>query len=75
MIAPPPYTPEQPPNNIPPSLYCDGLSDVTYKEMIVIMGMRGGGKSYFINKMVGGDVATIGNGSTQCNIYPFIHPD
>ncbi|RPB20879.1 hypothetical protein L211DRAFT_742936, partial [Terfezia boudieri ATCC MYA-4762] len=33
--------------------------------MIVVMGGRGGGKSYFINQMVGGDVAPIRDGSTQ----------
>ncbi|KAF8415362.1 P-loop containing nucleoside triphosphate hydrolase protein [Tirmania nivea] len=34
--------------------------------MIVIMGMRGGGKSSFVNQMVGGDVAKIGDGYTPC---------
>ena len=60
---------------MPPSTYGDNLDDPTYKEMIVIMGVRGAGKSYFINQMAGGDVATTGDGSSRCKTltrYPVL---
>jgi len=74
MIAPPPYTPIQLSHHMPPPIYGDDVDDPTYKEMIVIMGGRGGGKSYFINQMVGGDVAPMGDGNTRCKIFTkYVH--
>ena len=69
MIAPPPYTPIQLSSQMPPSIYGDNIDDPTYKEMIVIIGGCGGGKSHFINQMLGGDIAPVGDGSTRCKNF------
>jgi len=42
------------------------LDDPQCKDMILVMGKRGAGKSSFINTLVGGDVAEIGDGNTAC---------
>jgi len=63
--APPSYT-FRPSASPQPPLSSDSSDDATYKEMILVMGMRGSGKSYFINQFLGGGVAVSRGSTTQC---------
>jgi len=40
--------------------------------MILVMGMRGSGKSTFINKLSGKDVAAVGDGPTPCKHSDYV---
>lgn len=50
----------------PAPRYGCSLDDPHCKEMILVMGRCGAGKSSFINTLVGGDVAAVGDGITPC---------
>lgn len=41
--------------------------------MVLVMGITGAGKSYFINKLAGGEVAPTGADLRSCTALPILH--
>jgi hypothetical protein len=61
-----PAEPDHHASKLAAARYGISLDDPNCKDMILVMGSRGAGKSLFINTLVGGNVAQVGDGITQC---------
>lgn len=69
---PEPVEPDHHAVNLAAARYGGSLDDPQCKDMILVMGNRGAGKSLFINTLVGGSVAQVGDGITPCMYIPMI---
>lgn len=69
-----PAQPDHHAANLPTARYGVALDDPHCKDMILVMGSRGAGKSLFINTLVGGSVSPVGDGLTPCTTTCLLVP-